>query len=196
MKRHYVEQVTLGTVLGLLLIPGSILAHALRSDKHAIPSDSIDVIGHLNLTNASVTRLATSEHWRRELLELQDPTHRTLTLVDVTDAAHPAVVKQLHLPRGAANSNLADMVGNVGLLTGTSAPFATSQVHSVSVVSFTDPNHPATVRKFNGVTAFRMDEGRGLIYLVNQEGLWILREKPAPDQALEQAYSHYVMYDR
>jgi hypothetical protein len=196
MKRRYVKQVILGPVLGLLLVPGSILAHAVRKDKHAIPSDSIGVIGHLHLTNTSVTRLATSEHWRREFLELQDPTHRMLTLVDVTDAAHPAIVKQLHLPRGAANSNLAAMVGDVGLLAGTSTPPATSQTSFVSVVSFADPDHPATVRKFNDVTALRMDEGRGLIYLVNQEGLWILREKPAPDQALERAYAYYVLHNQ
>jgi hypothetical protein len=195
MKTRYVGQVIPWAVLGLLLIPGSILAHAVRTDKHAIPFDSIDVIGHLDLTNKSVTRLATSEHWRREFLELQDPTHRMLTLVDVTDVAHPAVVKQLHLPRGAANSNLAAMVGDVGLLAGTSAPPAIPQTSFVSVVSFTDPNHPATVRKFNDVTAFRMDEGRGLIYLVNQKGLWILREKPAPDRALERAYANYVLYN-
>lgn len=53
-----------------------------------------------------------------------------------------------------------------------------------------------TVRKFKNVSALRTDEGRGPIYVVNQDGLWILREKPAPDKELEREYSEYVQCGR
>jgi hypothetical protein len=193
MKKVCIEQVLLGAVLALLVLAGTTFAHAVRGDKHAIPADSIDVIGHLALANESVTRLRTSEHWRREFLELQDSTHRLLTLVDVTDATHPAVVKQLHLPKGAADSTLAALVGDVGLLTVADTQLPAARISSVSVVSFADPDHPATLQKFNNVSAFRTDEGRGLIYLVDKDGLWILREKPAPDKELEQQYTQYLL---
>jgi hypothetical protein len=67
-------------------------------------------------------------------------------------------------------------------------------ISSAAVVDFADPVHPATVRKFNDVSALRTDEGRGLIYLVDKDGLWILQEKSAADKELEQEYSRYVFY--
>ncbi len=194
MKKVCFEQVLLGATLGLLLLPAMIFARAVRGDSHATAADSIDVIGHLALTNASVTSLKTSLHWRRQFLQIQDSTHRMLTLVDVTDATHPAVVKQLHLPTEPGDCTLAVLVGDVALMTGTDTRSPETRISSVSVVSFADPDHPATVRKFKNVSAFRTDEGRGLIYHVDEEGLWILREKPAPDEELEREYGRYVLY--
>jgi hypothetical protein len=193
MKKVCLEQLFLGATLALLLLPTMIFAGAVRKDRKAIPSDNIDVIGHLVLPNASVTNLKTSEHQSRQFLQLQDTKHRTLMLVDVTDAAHPAIIKQLHLPTELADSTLAVLVGDIALVTDTQSP----EVHisSASLVNFADPDHPSTVRKFNNVSAIRTDEGRGLIYLVDKDGLWILREKLAPeDKELEQEYTRYVFY--
>jgi hypothetical protein len=196
MKKVCFEQVVARAALVLLLFSATTFARVVREGKQATASDSIDVIGHLVLANASVTSLKTSEHWRRQFLELQDPTHRMLTLVDVTDATHPVMVKQLRLPAEPGECSLAVMVGDVALLTGTDTRPPETPISMVSVVSFADPEHPATVRKFSNVSAFRMDEGRGLVYLVDKDGLWILREKPAPDKELEAEYTHFVMYNR
>jgi hypothetical protein len=164
-----------------------------REHKKAIPTDSIDVIGHLVLPNASVTNIKISEHRKQQVLQLQDTKHRTLMLVDVTDGTHPAIIKQLHLPAEQPDWTLAVLVGDVALVTDTQSP----EVHisSAALVNFADPDHPATVRKFTNVSAFRTDEERGLIYLVDKDGLWILREKTAPeDKELEEEYSRYVLY--
>lgn len=193
MKRTYFEQVLPGAIVALLLLPAMIFAHPVRKHKEAVPTDNIMVIGHIALPNASVTGLKTSEHRRRHFLELQDTQHRALMLVDVTDASHPVIVKQLHLPTEAAAFTLAALVGDVALVTDTQAP----EVHisSAALVDFADPDHPATVRKFNNVSAIRTDEGRGLIYLVDKEGLWILQERSAPEEReLEEEYTRYVFY--
>jgi hypothetical protein len=195
MKKICFEKALLRAALGLLVVPAMVLATVTKERRHAIPDDSIGVTGHLALANASVTSVKTSKHWRREYLELQDSAHRMVTLVDVTDATHPVIVKQLHLPAGAADSTLTVLVGDVGLLRGTGTQPPNAQARPVSVVSFADPNHPKTVRKFSNVSAFQTDEGRGLIYLVNKQGLWILRQKPAPDEELEQEYAKQVLYD-
>ena len=198
MKKICFEHLFLRAALTLLFLTTIILpaAGVVRRDKKTPATDSIDVIGHLALTNASIANLKTSEHWRREFLELQDSTHGTLTLVDVTDATHPAIVKELRLPTEAANSSLSVLVGDVALLTGTDTRPADAHVNSVSVVSFVDSDHPKTVQKFDNVSALRIDQERGLIYLVNADGLWILRQKPAPDKELEEAYADYVLYNR
>jgi hypothetical protein len=192
MKKVCRDQVILGATLALLLLPAITLARPVRKDRRAIPSDNIEVIGHLALPNASVTSLRTSEHRRRQFLQLQDTKHRTLMLVDVTDATHPAIVKQLLLPSDLADSTLAVLVGDVALVTDSQPPEL--HVGSAALVNFADPDHPATVRKFNNVSAFRTDEGRGLIYLVDKDGLWILREKSASDKEIEAEYDRYVLY--
>jgi hypothetical protein len=192
MKKLCLGHVLLGATFALLLLPAMTWAGAVHKDKAAISTDKIDVIGHLAMPNVSVTSLRTSERRGQQLLQLQDTKHRMLMLVDVTDEAHPAIVKQLQLPTELAGSTLAVLVGDVALVTDTQSP----EVHisSAEVVNFADPEHPATVRKFTNVSAFRTDEDRGLIYLVDKDGLWILREKSAPDTEAEQEYSRYVFY--
>jgi len=196
MRKVRIAQILVRPVLALLLLPATFFARVVREDKSASPADSIDVIGHLDLANASVTNLKTSEHRGRHFLQLQDSTRGMLTLVDVTDASRPAVAKQFHLPKEPGECTLTVLVGDVALMTGTETRSPETRISSVSVVNFADPDHPATVRKFNNVSALRTDEGRGLIYLVNQDGLWILQERPASDKELEREYSDYVQYSR
>jgi hypothetical protein len=192
LKRIRFEKVFLGATLALLLLPAMALARPVRRNRKAIPNENIDVIGHLALPDASVTSLRTAEHRGRQFLQLQDAKHRTLILVDVTDATHPAIIKQLHLPTEPANCTLAVLVGDVAVVTDTQSP----EVHisSAALVNFADPDHPATVRKFNNVSAFRTDEGRGLIYLVDKDGLWVLQEKSAAEKEIEAEYDRYVLY--
>ena len=192
IKKVLFEQVLLGAIISLLLLPAMIFARAVRHDKEAVPADNILVIGHIALPNASVTSLKTSAHRRRQFLELQDTQHRTLILVDVTNAARPAVVKQFHLPSEPADCTLAALDGDVALVTDTQPPAV--HISSAALVNFADPDHPATLRRFSNVTAIRMDEGRGLIYMVDKDGLWILQEKSAEDKELEEEYSRYVFY--
>lgn len=186
----------MGTV-ALLFVPAMAIpvAAARRSKKHDVPADRINVIGHLALANASITNLKSSEHWQKTFLELQDPTHGTLTVVDITDPTHPVIAKQLRLPSGAENESLSVLVGDAGLLTVTQTSPTATHPTSVSVVNFADSARPKIVRTFNNVTAYQIDEGRGLIYLVNNDGLWILQKDPAPDTKLEESYAKYIVYN-
>jgi len=193
MKISCRDQVILGATLALLLLPAMTFPGPVRKERKAIPGDNIEVIGHLALPNVSAASLRTSEHQRRRFLQIQDTKRRTLMLVDVTEPAHPTIAKQLHLPAELADCTLAVLVGDVALVTDTQSPEL--RISSAAVVDFVDPDHPATVRKFNNVSAFRTDEERGLIYLMDKDGLWILREKAAPeDKELEQEYTRYVFY--
>ena len=40
-------------------------------------------------------------------------------------------------------------------------------------------------RQFSGVTSMLKDTSRGLVYLANAEGLWVLRLDPAADAELQ-----------
>ena len=106
----------------------------------------------------------------------------------MTDPAKPRFDKQFKLPEPLDSVNLEALVGSTALLAGQSSqPAATVTPRSISIVSFADPANPRLVRQFANVTAIRVDPERGLIYLVNSDGLWVLRQHPARNLDLERA---------
>jgi hypothetical protein len=65
----------------------------------------------------------------------------------------------------------------------TPASAITLPTESIRLIDLTDPQHPKTVKIFNGVTSVASDDGRKLVFLVNNEGLWIVshhRNRPLP----------------
>ncbi len=65
-----------------------------RSAKEQ-PIDRIDVVADIAVPGNAISGIQTGSHWRYSYAYLQDAAHQTLTLVDVTDAAHPAITKVL-----------------------------------------------------------------------------------------------------
>jgi hypothetical protein len=188
MRTFYAARVPLlaaPAVMCFLVLAGPLTA--------AQPSgqDSIDVVGHLALPGVTVSAIQSSTHWARTLLELTDDQHRILTVVDVTDPAHPKEVKTVTLPAQPGNTDVEAMTGNTALLTENAQ--AAKAPEAVSIVNFNDPSHPAIVRKFDSVSAIRKELG-GTIYLTNTDGLWILRQNEAPDKNLEASYRDYILY--
>jgi hypothetical protein len=47
----------------------------------------------------------------------------------------------------------------------------------VNVIDLSDPKHPRTIRTFNGVTSILPDDARKLVFITNNEGLWVLSHK-------------------
>ncbi len=80
------------------------------------------------------------------------------------------------------------------LIVSPSAPTQQALKQTVTVLSFADPEHPTVGRRFLGVTSMLKDTSRGLIYLVNSDGL-VLRVEPAADIQLQKEYEHYVLYN-
>jgi len=179
-------------LLALVTLPAHLLASERGNPSKLAQQDSIEVVGHLALNGASISAIATSTHWRHNFLELNDDAHKTLTVVDVTDPAHPGLVRKLTVPSGVAEPIVEAMVGNTGLV-GDSGRMEPVAPKSLSIVDFSDPSHPVTQRRFENVTALKHLPG-GLICLVDSAGLWILKEHSAPDKALEAAYGNYLLY--
>lgn len=61
-------------------------------------------------------------------------------------------------------------------------------------MDFSDPQNPKVARVFAGVTAMSRDQGRGLIFVANADGIWILQQRLAQDPEVEKAYANYVLY--
>lgn len=176
-----------------LLISGGNPVLARKSAKTPAPNnDQIEVIGHIAFNGAGITQVTTGEHWRRNYLYLNSA--EKITVLDVTSGGHPSIASEYRHALPAADAQLQVIVGNAALLT--DAHPVTSVPRLISIMSFADPVNPAVVRQFTNVTGFLIDSHRGLIYVVNNEGLWILRERPAPDLELEEQYGHDVIYNR
>ena len=61
-------------------------------------------------------------------------------------------------------------------------------------MDFSDPKNPKVVREFSAVTAMSRDERRGLIYIADGDGIWVLQQHLATDPEVEKAYDNYVRY--
>jgi len=79
---------------------------------------------------------------------------------------------QLDVPKQEAGGSLNTIVGIAALIASPAAPTRQPMKQTVTVLSFADPEHPAVARQFSGVTSMLKDTSRGLIYLVNSDGLW------------------------
>jgi hypothetical protein len=179
-------------IAGLLINGGPrALARKSAAKTTAPNNDQIEVIGHIAFDGTGVTQVMTGEHWRRNYLYLNSG--EKIIVVDVTSSGHPSIASEYHHALPATDTQVQVIVGNAVLLavgrTETIVP------RLISVMSFADPAKPTVVRQFTKVTGFLNDSHRGLIYVINNEGLWILNEQPARDLELEEQYGHDVVYN-
>jgi hypothetical protein len=181
----------------LMLSP---LAHAKNKKVKAAPKepqDEITVVGHIPLTNGPVVRFLTTQHYSSYYLYAEHAGGNNVTLVDVTKVQSPSVLSDVSYPSSGRSDSLFAVTGTAALVAGGSAapaPVADSQV--IRIMDFSDPLHPKVAREFTGVTAISRDERRGLIFVANPDGIWVLLQRLAEDPQIQIDYAHYVMYNR
>jgi hypothetical protein len=151
--------------------------------------DQIEVVAHIPAAGAPVTHLVTTQHYRRQYLYAERQSGSAITLIDVTNISHPAVLAEIADP-GASPETLVAVTGNAALAATTSVPTSPT---SFRILSFADPLHPTVQREFNGVTAMARDDRRGLIFLANSDGLWILRQQFTMDPNFEKEWEHMML---
>ncbi len=155
--------------------------------------DQIQVVGHIVLGNGPVTRLMATEHYGKCYLYAEHAGNRTVSVIDVSENGQPKVVSEFGFPANGRDDLIA--------VAGTEAVVADQPVRApapqtVKVMDVRDPEHPTVQREFDSVTAISRDNQRGLIFLANGDGVWILRQQLAEDPALVKAYDNYVLYNR
>jgi hypothetical protein len=179
------------SMLAAALLAGPSLA----GKENLTPSnaDRIHVIAHIPLAGEPVVQLTSGVHWRRSYLYLVHGSGAPVTILDVTDPAKPKETGKLDVPEQEANGTMTAAVGTEVLLT---SSVSTPTPQTVTIVNFADQAHPRVVQQFSGVTSVLKDRSRGIIYLTNPEGLWVLRLDPATDMELQKEYEKYVLYNR
>jgi hypothetical protein len=172
--------------ISLLLV--TLAPFAFASDKKNKDQDHFDIVSHLPDSDGPATRFTVTRHVNRSYLYVEHASH-ALRLFDVTDATHP---KDLGL---SASGTVFAAAGDAALISSDNDGIATPKEKSLTIVSFADPAHPQAIRQFNKVTCTAVDEARGLVFIANDEGLWILHRNPADDRELQERYAHDVLYN-
>ena len=172
-------------------------AHAKNKTPNAVPpgpNDEIQVIGHIPLTDGSVGRFLATQHYSSYYLYAESDAGKGVTLIDVTNASRPAVLATVPYSSGGSGS-LAAVAGTAALVTSApAAPASAAAPQTIRIMDFSDPRNPRVAREFTGVTAMSRDDRRGLIFVANTEGIWILQQRLAQDPEVEKAYANYVLY--
>jgi hypothetical protein len=187
---------TLAAVTGLLAAGSVVQVDAtgvqVTASQDKAAQDQIEVVGHIALSGGNgspVTGFLTTQHYNRSYLYVERAGAKVVTLIDVTKADRPSVIADV------AGNGLVSVAGTAALVTQES-PRAASRPESLRIMNFADIEHPQIVREFTGVTAVARDDRRGLIFLANGDGVWILRQQLAEDPAMVRAYDDYVRYYR
>ena len=144
------------------------------------------VIAHLSLPQATGSQMLLQREDEKQYLYVQQATKQGFMIVDVSKPEKPSLLKRTAESNQSTAGNLEMVSPDVaiaeapertpGTLTSSNHPTET-----VRVLDLSDPRNPKTLETFNKVTSILPDGSHGLIYLTNNEGLWILRySRPSP----------------
>jgi hypothetical protein len=191
---HRYQRSILAVLLGLVIPAVSVSAKT--KDKHlkqTSAQDRIDVVAHLPLTG-SVHQFLATKHYSRDYLYAQYSSGETVALIDTTNPEHPAVLTDVTSGEDANYNLLLTAAGSVALVADSAEPARdTHPGQTIRILSFADPKHPTVQQEFKNVSAITRDDRRGLVFLANDEGLWILRQHFAPDPAVEEWWEQNIL---
>jgi hypothetical protein len=138
------------------------------------------VIAHLPLPQATGSQMFLQKDQGKSYLYVQQASKQGFMIVDVTKPEFPDLLKRSAEVSKAMAGNLQMVTSDLAIV---SAPekkpmTLTSSAHpaqNVRILDLSDPRNPTTVEEFTGVTGVLPDASHSLIFLTNNEGLWVLR---------------------
>jgi hypothetical protein len=171
---------------------------ALGAAKNKKPQDDskdqIEVAGHVPLASSAVKRFIATRHYSSYYLYAEHADGK-LTLIDVTKENEPLILGDVAPAPAVASRSLSAVAGTAALVSSEALPAsADAPPQAITIMDLSDPKNPKVARQFSGVTAVSKDGPRGLIFLANADGLWILRRHFAEDPEVQRAYEDYVIY--
>jgi hypothetical protein len=149
-----------------------------KEKKSAV--SSLGVIAHVQLDGGSASHMVLMEKNGKEYLYLGLASSSGVCVFDFTT---PAAPRKLERFAGAGGAQAADfqLVGDTLAVSSRSGEATSgspdSAPRSVTILNMTDPTNPQSIQTFAGVTSVVADNARGLIYLSNGEGLWVVQAR-------------------
>ena len=181
---NYIRQVFAGINMSRVcmiflaaVIAVSVPSMVANTKPTAVPAK---VIAHLALKETAGSEMLLQTKGDKQYLYVQKASKQGFTVVDVTKPALPSLVNGGASSSDATAGKLEMVSPDVGLA---EVPDKNSKgvirstdnpTETVKILDLSDPAHPKVIQTFTGVTSTLQDPVRGLIYLANNEGLWIL----------------------
>jgi hypothetical protein len=163
----------------LLLLPAS-LAGASEPSASKPTDVPATVIAHLVLPQATGSQMLLQREKGKQYLYVQQAAKQGFMIVDVSKPEEPSLLKRTAEANQATTGNLEIVSPDVAIAEApekmpTTLTSSNHPTETVRVLDLSDPVNPRTLETFNKVTGLLPDGGHGLIYLTNNDGLWILR---------------------
>jgi len=143
------------------------------------------VIAHLPLPQATGSQMLLQKKDDKQYLYVQQAAKQGFMIVDVTRPEKPNLLKRTAQSEQATGGNLEMVTPDIAIAeapekTPTTLTSYSHPTETVRVLDLSDPHSPKTLETFTKVTSILPDGAHGLIYLTNDEGLWVLRyHRPA-----------------
>jgi hypothetical protein len=162
---------------------------ASQSRSPQLSQEDVNVAGHLDLQRMPVKQILQQERGEKAYLFLRRADKNAFAIVDVTTAAKPVLLDRNALPEPTGGTISLPPSGSAlaiafvpdrssGPTAAASAPGAANlPTETVRLIDLSDPQHPNTLREFEGVTSVGIDARRKLIFLTNNGGLWIVSHR-------------------
>ncbi len=171
MFRDRTFQICLGLALILAsptFLPFSSRAAGQDNTKSGM-KEMTKVVAHIPLPGSAVRQIFFQEENGKQYLYLQQNVH--FTVVDVSDPEKPQIVD-----RAAPGGHLTEVGSGLAIaVQSDKSGEGAVPTQTVKLMDMTDPKNPHPVKTFTGVTSMYSEDGRHLIYLTNNEGLWIVK---------------------
>lgn len=154
--------------------------------------EKLKVVAHLDLHGIHAKQMFVRTAKDHYYLYLQRPHKHAFAVVDVTRPDKPVLVESAALAEPSGTSVTLPPPGSVlaiSVRSDSTSPAASADAdvpmptETVGLMDLSDPKHPKVLKTFEKVTAIATDDGRKLVFVVNNEGLWIVshhQEKPLP----------------
>jgi hypothetical protein len=138
------------------------------------------VIAHLPLPQATGSQMLLQKENGKQYLYIQQAAKQGFMVVNVSKPEEPTLLKRTAESNQATAGNLQVVSPDIAIAEAPEKTPATLTSNShptetVRVLDLSDPANPKTLETFHKVTSLLPDGGHGLIYLTNNDGLWILR---------------------
>jgi hypothetical protein len=168
-------------VLSLLPV---LFAQAMAKDEPAPAPRPTEVpatvIAHLPLPQATGNQMLLQKENGKSYLYVQQASKQGFMIVDVSKPDDPNLLKRTAEETKETAGNLEMVSPDVAIAEAperkpTTLTSSSHTTETVRVLDLSDPRNPKTLQEFNGVTSLLPDGKHGLIYLTNNQGLWVLR---------------------
>ncbi len=160
-------------------------AQALAGPKTAkTPEPGIAVVAHVPLQADRADQIFVREGAKNAiLLYVVQESGQAISIVDITAPARATIVQRVSASSQGMSGRLVDIGANTIAVESDNspAPAIPMPVKTVRLLDLSNPSAPRVALQYEHVSSYILDASRSLIYLVNDEGLWIIRHSEPMD---------------